>query len=92
MPTIMRLPSLRRIPYGNEFGAVVHHPVDMDLLVGGIKQEVGDWKQRRVAPFFKFGFELLVEVGYLAGGYLQAAEFFHNYNFGDAPGAGPLDI
>lgn len=39
---------------GNEHGAVVNHPIDGDLVVAGIEQEVGDWKQQKVSPFFKF--------------------------------------
>jgi len=75
---------------GNEFGAVADHPADADLVVGGIEEELGDWRQRTVAPLFKFGLQLLVEVEYLAGGELQATEIFHD--FGDAAGAYPLDI
>jgi hypothetical protein len=32
----------------------VNHPIDGDLVVAGIEQEVGDWKQQKVSPFFKF--------------------------------------
>ena len=77
-------------PIGDESGTVADDPVDADFVVGGIKGHVADRRQGAVAPFFEFGVELLVEIGDLAGGDLQAAEFFHD--FGDSAGADALDI
>ena len=74
----------------NERGAVADNPIDADLVVGGIKGDIGDRRQRPGPPFLKLGVELLVEIGDLAGGDFEAAEIFHD--FGNAAGAHPLDI
>jgi hypothetical protein len=77
-------------PVGDESGTIADDPVDADFVVGGINGHVADRRQGAVAPFSEFGIELLVEIGDLAGGDLEAAEFLHD--FGDSAGADALDI
>lgn len=74
-------------PVGDKCGAVTDNTVDTDFVVGGIKGHLFDRRQQAGAPFLEFGVELLVEVGDLAGGDLEAAHLLHNP--GDTTSAAP---
>ena len=75
---------------GDEGGAIAHDAVDADFVVGGVDDQVRDLGQRAGAPFFELFVELFVEVGDLAGGYLEAAQLLHDP--GDSAGANTFDI
>ena len=75
---------------GDECGAVADNPVDADFVLSGVEGHVGGWNKRPGAPFLELGIELLVEVGDLAGGDLEAAHLLHDP--GDTARADPLDI
>lgn len=75
---------------GDEGGAVADDPVDTDFVVGGIDGHVCDLGKRTGAPFGELDVELLVEVGDLSGGDLEATHLLHDS--GDAAGADTLDI
>lgn len=75
---------------GDEDGAVAHGGIDAHLDVGGVEEEVGDFRQWTVAPFFKGFIEFCGESGDLSGCDFHAAEFSHDML--DATGGDSLEI
>ena len=70
--------------------AVAHGGIDAHLDVGGVEEEVGDFRKRTVAPFLKRFIKFCCEAGNLRGGNFHAAEFFHDAL--DSSGGDALEI
>jgi len=75
---------------GDEGGAISYRAVDSHFVIGSVESEVGDLGKGALTPFLELAVEFGGELGYLGGGNLEAAEFFHYFR--DAPGADAFDI
>lgn len=89
-PSIILLPSSRARSDSDEGGAIPYGAVDTDFVEGRVEGEVDDPGKRPGTPFFELGIKLHGELGHLRGGYLETAEFFHD--FGHPAGAHTFDI